>query len=229
MVLEDAALWVSTVVGALAVITAAWRAVVVLRKQVRDSFDDAQAKVVESLATLEHRMESLGDDLGAVIALTQVFFQSSPHAMYWTNADGVTARCNQAYLDFFGYKTMAQARTDDWLNHVRHRPAAESRLRAIVSQPQDFDFPNIDLKDGRSMRVIGHKVMLHGEFAGYVGYVFDEHGGDISKQVADLQQELLIHAAREEEALTNLQTRLSSHLDWEEAGRPTDGVESDHD
>lgn len=215
--------WATLTVAALTIISAVWRSVVLVRRQIRESFEEAQTGVVQSLTSLEARMQQVASDQASVSALVSVFFQASPQAMYWSDEHGITVRCNQAYLEFFGFETMAQARSNDWLNLVVDRRLAESRLESIICQPQDFDFPHIRLRDGRRMRVVGHKVELQGKFRGYVGYVFNEDGSDLARQVEDLRRELLAHANREESTLSKVESRLGDHLDWEERGRPSKG------
>lgn len=132
----------------------------------RDKLDQVGAEV-SSIKNIQSHGE----------ALTQTFFEASPQAMYRSNEEGITIQCNQAYLDFWGFADISEAKSNDWLARVEDRALAEERLKTIIRSPGDFIYTS-NLMDGRKLRVVGHPIFERGEFAGYVGYVADTTKSD---------------------------------------------------
>lgn len=190
------------VVMFIAIMGAGWRGVGLLRKTINDAVlpikdefyaygEKTYAKVDNRLGEIESqiypnggsslsdKLDRIGTEIGLISnsqaqvnATVQVFFEASPQAMYRSDENGITIQCNQAYLDFWGFNSISEARSNDWLENVVDRRLAEERLASIIRTPSEFKYSS-RLLDGRTMQVTGQPIYNSGMFVGYVGYVFD--------------------------------------------------------
>ena len=170
-----------------AIIGVGWRGITLMQKTVKETMEPLNLRVsgIESElrpnggSSLRDRLDQIGFEVSSVAAsqaeseaVTKVFFEASPQAMYRSDEHGITVQCNQAYLDFWGFTDISQARSNDWLSYMSDRALADERLASIVRTPAKFVY-DADLLDGRRLRVVGRPIHVTGEFCGYIGYVFD--------------------------------------------------------
>ena len=163
------------------------------------------------LLKIDQRVHEMAVDYAEIKVGLKTFIESNSRAMYRSDSTGRTVEANQAYLDFWGFHTMSEARSNDWLSLVVDREKAEERLETIVESPSDFDY-EMDLKDGRRMKVIGHPILNDGQFKGYIGYIIDMNTDNMFEKQTALADD--IH--RVEESVDSLSRRVYEHVEWEE-------------
>lgn len=206
-----------------AIIALAWRAQKYLNKTLNEAMDDKIDPIIHEICNMKYELttnggNSMKDMLISVdrkvheiarnyqemrVAI-QTFIEINDRAMYRANEEGVTVQANQAYLDFWGFESLEEAASEDWMEYLVDRELAERRLGSIIENPRDFIYES-DMKDGRRLRVIGHPIEVNGEFLGYVGYVLDA-------KEANLEVEIF----KVEDQLEDLKQRVIDHVEWEE-------------
>lgn len=132
---------------------------------------------LEALARVEDSLRVAARDHVSLRASVTAIFEGSREAMFRTDASGAAIQVNDAYMSLFGFTDPATARSDAWLDMVKDRPLAEARFSTIFGSPPYTNFGfDMEMLDGRVLRVVGHPVVIDDDFAGYVGYVQDVRG-----------------------------------------------------
>ena len=133
-----------------------------------------------------------------------VQWESAPEAFYIANTDGTPVKVNQSYLDLWGFQSAAEARTTEWLEKLTPdgRRLAEQRVAAMFygDEHPPFSF-DLQLADGRVLRVLGKPIYTAGMWEGYAGIVLDlSHTTveDVDRHVASVEDQLHDHVEWEE-------------------------------
>ena len=130
------------------------------------------SSILDKLEGITNTVTIIKEDQVVIQATLKAFYDTSDDAIYRTDVHGTVIQCNQAYLDFWGFSDMSDARTNAWMNEVEEPELVRDRLKTIINIPAEFQYSS-KLKDGRVLKTVGRPVYVNDVFDGYVGYIYD--------------------------------------------------------
>ena len=138
-----------------------------LKDMIKSLYDSQQETHADNLRA-NFRLEIMSDAVGV--------------PLYETDASGTTVWCNHAYMDFWEFKSMDEARSEAWIEKLTPagRELAVTRLTAILRTKAPFRYTN-HLKSGGMVEFVGEPIFTDNEFKGWTGSVrmVDEDQGTL--------------------------------------------------
>lgn len=106
--------------------------------------------------------------------MASLLFEIDKCAMYRTDARGKVIACNRSYLDLWGVSSLIELQSFDWLGAAANAKSVEYSFTVIIEEQKEFMY-NLELNDGRKLRVIGNPIIDPLGFSGFVGYIYPIH------------------------------------------------------
>ncbi len=128
----------------------------------------------DSVNRIERKVEELGDSHGVLYAGVDTLWELSPIGMWRINPMGEMESYNKAYTEAWGFKHKDDGYSDLWLNLLtdESRERAISRVENVLSHPMEFEY-DMQLLDGRFLRISGTPVVVDGDLLGFAGTLIE--------------------------------------------------------